>query len=204
MRNQLGLSLLEVVIAVAVAGLLLSLAVPSFQAMQARRAVAAAIATIESDFALARSEAIRQGHSVTICSSSTAGECLADAASGDDDWTTGWIIYAQPTTSGSSSSSSLNSSSNSSSTSSSSTSSSAPSTAPASPASSPLRVQGRLAGIQSIQASDNQFTFRPTGLGKSSSDRIVITPQADSTQTRWLCMSTAGRLRVSAPGAKSC
>ena len=188
MRNQLGLSLLEVVIAVAVAGLLLSLAVPSFQAMQARRAVAAAIATIESDFALARSEAIRQGHSVTICSSSTAGECLADAASGDDDWTTGWIIYAQPTTSGSSSS----------------TSSSAPSTAPASPASSPLRVQGRLAGIQSIQASDNQFTFRPTGLGKSSSDRIVITPQADSTQARWLCMSTAGRLRVSAPGAKSC
>lgn len=200
MRNQLGLSLLEVVIAVAVAGLLLSLAVPSFQAMQARRAVAAAIATIESDFALARSEAIRQGHSVTICSSSTAGECLADAASGDDDWTTGWIIYAQPTTSGSSSSSSSNSSSNSSS----STSSSAPSTAPASPASSPLRVQGRPAGIQSIQASDNQFTFRPTGLGKSSSDRIVITPQADSTQARWLCMSTAGRLRVSAPGAKSC
>lgn len=196
MRNQLGLSLLEVVIAVAVAGLLLSLAVPSFQAMQARRAVAAAIATIESDFALARSEAIRQGHSVTICSSSTAGECLADAASGDDDWTTGWIIYAQPTTSGSSSSSSSNSSS--------STSSSAPSTAPASPASSPLRVQGRPAGIQSIQASDNQFTFRPTGLGKSSSDRIVITPQADSTQARWLCMSTAGRLRVSAPGAKSC
>ena len=92
MRNQSGLSLLEVVIAVAVAGLLLSLAVPSFQALQARRAVAAAIATIESDFALARSEAIRQGHSVTICSSSTAGECLADAASGDDDWTTGWII----------------------------------------------------------------------------------------------------------------
>ena len=200
MRNQLGLSLLEVVIAVAVAGLLLSLAVPSFQAMQARRAVAAAIATIESDFALARSEAIRQGHSVTICSSSTAGECLADAASGDDDWTTGWIIYAQPTTSGSSSSSSSNSSSNSSS----STSSSAPSTAPASPASSPLRVQGRLAGIQSIQASDNQFTFRPTGLGKSSSDRIVITPQADSTQARWLCMSTAGRLRVAPEGAKSC
>jgi type IV fimbrial biogenesis protein FimT len=200
MRNQLGLSLLEVVIAVAVAGLLLSLAVPSFQAMQARRAVAAAIATIESDFALARSEAIRQGHSVTICSSSTAGECLADAASGDDDWTTGWIIYAQPTTSGSSSSSSSNSSSNSSS----STSSSAPSTAPASPASSPLRVQGRLAGIQSIQASDNQFTFRPTGLGKSTSERIVITPQADATQARWLCMSTAGRLRVAPEGAKSC
>jgi Tfp pilus assembly protein FimT len=200
MRNQLGLSLLEVVIAVAVAGLLLSLAVPSFQAMQARRAVAAAIATIESDFALGRSEAIRQGHSVTICSSSTAGECLADAASGDDDWTTGWIIYAQPTTSGSSSSSSSNSSSNSSS----STSSSAPSTAPASPASSPLRVQGRLAGIQSIQASDNQFTFRPTGLGKSTSERIVITPQSDATQARWLCMSTAGRLRVAPEGAKSC
>ncbi len=200
MRNQLGLSLLEVVIAVAVAGLLLSLAVPSFQAMQARRAVAAAIATIESDFALARSEAIRQGHSVTICSSSTAGQFLADAASGDDDWTTGWIIYAQPTTSGTSSSSSSNSTS--------STSSTAPSTAPSAPpsstASSPLRVQGGLAGIKSITATDNQFTFRPTGLGKSTSERIVITPQADATQARWLCMSTAGRLRVAPEGAKSC
>ncbi len=200
MRNQSGLSLLEVVIAVAVAGLLLSLAVPTFQAMQARRAVAAAIATIESDFALARSEAIRQGHSVTICSSSTAGQCLADAASGDDDWTTGWIIYAQPTTSGTSSSSSSNSTS--------STSSTAPSTAPSAPpsstASSPLRVQGGLAGIKSIQATDNQFTFRPTGLGKSTSERIVITPQADATQARWLCMSTAGRLRVAPEGAKSC
>ncbi len=200
MRNQSGLSLLEVVIAVAVAGLLLSLAVPSFQAMQARRAVAAAIATFESDFALARSEAIRQGHSVTICSSSTAGQCLADATSGDDDWTTGWIIYAQPTTSGTSSSSSSNSTS--------STSSTAPSTAPSAPpsstASSPLRVQGGLAGIKSITATDNQFTFRPTGLGKSTSERIVITPQADATQARWLCMSTAGRLRVAPEGAKSC
>jgi len=192
MRNQLGLSLLEVVIAVAVAGLLLSLAVPSFQAMQARRAVAAAIATIESDFALARSEAIRQGHSVTICNSSTAGQCVADATSGDDDWTTGWIIYAQPTTSGTSSSSSSNSSSG------------ASSTAPASTASSPLRVQGRLAGIKSIQATDNQFTFRPTGLGKSTSERIVITPQADATRARLLCMSTAGRLRMAAEGAMSC
>jgi type IV fimbrial biogenesis protein FimT len=188
MRDQSGLSLLEVVIAVAVAGLLLSLAVPSFQAMQARRAVAAAIATIESDFALARSEAIRQGHSVTICNSSTAGQCLADATSGDDDWTTGWIIYAQPTTSNNSSGSS----------------SGTPSSAPASTASFPLRVQGRLAGIKSLQSSDNQFTFRPTGLGKATGDHIVITPQADVTQVRWLCVSTAGRLRVAPEGATSC
>jgi len=61
-----------------------------------------------------------------------------------------------------------------------------------------------LAGIKSIQATDNQFTFRPTGLGKSTSERIVITPQADATQARWLCMSTAGRLRVAPEGAKSC
>jgi len=200
MRNQSGLSLLEVVIAVAVAGLLLSLAVPSFQALQARRAVAAAIATIESDFALARSEAIRQGHSVTICSSSTAGECLADAASGDDDWTTGWIIYTELTNSSSSSSSSSGSSP-----SSSSGTPAPPASKPASSASSPsLRQQGRLAGIKSITASDNSFTFRPTGLGKSTSERIVITPQADATQARWLCMSTAGRLRVAPEGAKSC
>lgn len=196
MRNQSGLSLLEVVIAVAVAGLLLSLAVPSFQAMQARRAVAAAIATIESDFALARSEAIRQGHSVTICSSSTAGQCLADAASGDDDWTTGWIIYTELTNSSSSPSSSPSSSSG---------TPAPPASKPASNASSPsLRQQGRLAGIKSITASDNSFTFRPTGLGKSTSERIVITPQADASLARWLCMSTAGRLRVAPEGAKSC
>ncbi len=178
MQFQRGLSLIEVLIAVAMAGLLMMLAVPSFQGMQARRSVAAAIATIESDFALARSEAIRRGNSVTICNSATGTECTGGAAP-NVDWTAGWIIYPEPpestTTAG---------------------------TSP--PAPSPLRVQGPLPGIQSVRATDDHFTFRATGLGKATSDSLLITPQADASRTRKLCMSIAGRLRVASEGQTQC
>jgi type IV fimbrial biogenesis protein FimT len=178
MRIHNGFSLIEVLIAVALASVLMLLAVPAFQTMQARRAVAAAVATFESDFALARSEAIRRGHSVTICNSSDGAQCLGGTSS-NVDWTQGWIIY--PQTSGSSAS-----------------------TGSSAPASAPLRVQGRLQGIQSVSATDDKFTFRATGLGKATSDSILITPQADASKKRKLCISIAGRLRVVAEGKTQC
>lgn len=178
MRIHNGFSLIEVLIAVALASVLMLLAVPAFQTMQARRAVAAAVAAFESDFALARSEAIRRGHSVTICNSSDGAQCLGGTSS-NADWTPGWIIYPQP--SGSTTPAGSNA-----------------------PAPIPLRVQGRLQGIQSVSASDSQFTFRATGLGKATSDGILITPQADVSKKRKLCISSAGRLRVAPEGETQC
>lgn len=167
MRFQGGLSLIEVLIAVAMAGLLLALAVPSFQALQARRAAAAAIALIESDFALARSEAVKRGHSVTICASSTGTTCLQGGAA-PFDWQQGWIVIPSDSTT------------------------------------SLLRVQGALSGIGSMRASDSQFTFRSTGIGRASAANIVVTPLADATQARRLCISFAGRLVLTPLGTVTC
>lgn len=171
MRIHNGFSLIEVLIALALAGVLMMLAVPAFQAMQARRAVAAAVSAIESDFALARSEAIRRGHSVTLCNSDDGVKCLGGEAP-NVNWTPGWIIYANPPN--------------------------------ANTASAPLRIQSPLQGIASVEATDDQFTFRATGLGKATSESILITPQADASKRRKLCFSSAGRLRVAVEGETQC
>jgi len=88
MRFHSGLTLIELVIAIAVAGLLVALAAPSFSNLQARRAADAAIAALTSDLALARSEAIKRGNSVTVCSSADGNNCL-----GVTEWRQGWIVY---------------------------------------------------------------------------------------------------------------
>ena len=88
MRPQSGLSLVEVLVAIVIAGLLLTFALPAFQSMQARRAVSGAMDILNSDFAYARSEAIKRGNFVTVCSSDNGSVCLAS-----NEWGAGWIIY---------------------------------------------------------------------------------------------------------------
>lgn len=81
------MSLVEVLIAIALAAVLLSLAVPMTKSLQARRATDAALSTLASDFSLARSEAIRRGHFVIICPSDDGQSC-----STENDWREGWLM----------------------------------------------------------------------------------------------------------------
>lgn len=181
MRCQTGVSLIETLIAMGLAGLLLTLAVPAFTGLQARRAADAALAALASDFALARSEAIKRGHSVTICSSADGLSCLASStpsatspSPSPNDWRLGWIIY-EPV-----------------------------GTATATPTLKVLRVQGPPTGILSIISTDRAITFRPTGIGQASAGNMKVTPQADGAAMRLLCISAAGRMRVAEVGSVSC
>lgn len=173
--GQTGVSLVEALIAMGLAGLLLTFAVPAFTALQARRAADAALAALTSDMALARSEAIKRGHSVTVCSSADGSNCLSKL-----DWAQGWIVYERADKP-------------------------SPAAAPAaSPASAALRVQGPLAGIASIAATDGALTFRPTGVGMAMAGNILVTPQADASLARLLCISSTGRIRLTEEGTTQC
>ena len=86
-RGQ-GFTLVELVTTLAVAGILLSLAVPSFsQFVKNNRLI-----TQANDFVtalnVARSEAIRRGNRVTLCKSSNQVSCA-----GAGSWDQGWIIF---------------------------------------------------------------------------------------------------------------
>jgi len=80
--------LVELVIVLAIAAILTTLAAPSFRSMiQNNRATTQAndvLATLN----LARSEAIRRGIRVSLCASADQATC-----SGSADWATGWIVF---------------------------------------------------------------------------------------------------------------
>lgn len=176
MRFHSGLTLVELVIAIALASLFVMLAAPSLKGLQARRATDAALTLFTDDLGLARSEAIKRGHSVTICSSVNGNNCA-----GIEDWRSGWIVYFNAPVPGGGTSS-----------------------MPAVTASEVLRVQGPVPGVRSIVATDASLTFRPNGLGYLALGNVRVSSQADATHDRLLCISSSGRASVRPVGTASC
>ncbi|MHA6963024.1 GspH/FimT family pseudopilin [Zobellella denitrificans] len=66
-RGQTGLTLVELLVAIAVLAVLLTLAVPSFQELRQQYQVRSAGMVVYSDLQLARSEAIKRNRAVTVC-----------------------------------------------------------------------------------------------------------------------------------------
>jgi type IV fimbrial biogenesis protein FimT len=87
--RQAGFTLLELMIALTVAALLTALAVPSFQYVTVSNRVSSEVNAMLGDMQFARAEAIKEGQTVTICSSNNGTTC-----SGTSTWTFGWIVFA--------------------------------------------------------------------------------------------------------------
>jgi type IV fimbrial biogenesis protein FimT len=77
-----GFTLLELMVTLAIAAILASIAAPSFQNMLASQRVQAATFDLLANLTLARSEAIKQNRSVTLA-----------ATNGADAWEAGWQIF---------------------------------------------------------------------------------------------------------------
>ena len=87
-----GFSLIELMVVVAIASILLGLALPSFRELvQAQRGHAASH-LLTTELAMARNTAIVRRSPVTVCPSRGDGLCRGDA-----DWSTGWLMYRDPT-----------------------------------------------------------------------------------------------------------
>jgi type IV fimbrial biogenesis protein FimT len=84
-----GFSLIELLIAVAIVGLLVLAAGPSYRNWIAAQELANHAHFLAGTLNLARSEAIKTGYRVNLCKSSDRQQC-ADDGSG---WELGWILY---------------------------------------------------------------------------------------------------------------
>ncbi len=83
-----GFTIVELMITIAVAAVILTLGVPSFQGLMERNQLTSNINRFISSLALARSEAIKRNQRVVLCPSNNGDDC--SNAGGYDD---GWIIF---------------------------------------------------------------------------------------------------------------
>lgn len=97
-RGQDGFTLLELMVAVTVLAILLTIGAPSFTRMIRNNRVAAQTNDLVTALAVARSEATKRGTRVSVCASNeTTTACAGNAAAS---WQYGWIIFADRTTPG--------------------------------------------------------------------------------------------------------
>lgn len=93
---QSGLTLIELMVAVAVLAILLSIGIPSFQSLVAQNRATSAANELQSTLQFARSTAIAQARPVTVCAANFATSpptCITSPTVRN--WSGGWIVLQQ-------------------------------------------------------------------------------------------------------------
>ena len=87
-KRSFGFTLVELMITLAVAGILTMIALPSFRNLMADQRQSGFINEFSGVLGYTRSEAIKRSTQIGICSSSNQNSC-----SGSTTWTDGWIVW---------------------------------------------------------------------------------------------------------------
>jgi len=85
--RQQGVTVLELLLAMMVAAILATVAIPAWESASAYGRGAAEMNRFAADLAYARSAAIARGHVVALCTSRDGHECSTSP------WDDGWIVY---------------------------------------------------------------------------------------------------------------
>ncbi len=83
MKKQIGFTLIELMVSLAVIAITLSVAVPGFQSLVERKSIQSIAPLFERSIKYARSEAVQRGQTLQILPS-TKGS----------DWATGWVVQS--------------------------------------------------------------------------------------------------------------
>jgi type IV fimbrial biogenesis protein FimT len=96
-RTQTGVTLLELMTAIAILGILFSIAVPGFREFTRNSRTTSAQNELVTAFTLARSESLRRGMPVSVCASNETQDACLPADPAGTDWADGWIVFADNT-----------------------------------------------------------------------------------------------------------
>lgn len=92
--RSLGFSLIELIIAVAIVGILFTAVAPAFSNMMSRSQLAVATNAARGALMVAREGAVTRGHPVSLCSGEPANGCSGDWSRGQ------WIVFRDSNHSG--------------------------------------------------------------------------------------------------------
>lgn len=88
MKQQTGLTLIELIVVLAVAAIITTTAIPGFQNFIQNNRMSTTVHAFVTSLHLARSEAVKRGDNVTICKSADNATCT-----GAGGWDQGWIVF---------------------------------------------------------------------------------------------------------------
>jgi len=87
-KKSAGFTLIELIVTVSIVAILMSIAVPSFKNMIDSNRLSTGTNELVSALILARSEALKRGQRVTVCTSADSTNC-----SGNNDFGQGWLVF---------------------------------------------------------------------------------------------------------------
>jgi type IV fimbrial biogenesis protein FimT len=85
-----GFTMIELMMTIAIATIVMTLAIPSFRYITNANRIAGEINGLLGDLQFARSEAIKEGQGVTVCVSTDSQTCSANNLN----WQSGWIVFS--------------------------------------------------------------------------------------------------------------
>jgi type IV fimbrial biogenesis protein FimT len=89
MKRQTGFSMTELMVVTAIVAILLGIGVPSYRYVTNSYRMSAEVNGLLGDLQYARSEAIKEGQTVTVCVSTNGTQCTGGIA-----WAGGWIVFS--------------------------------------------------------------------------------------------------------------
>lgn len=95
MKSIRGFTLIELVMSIAIVGILLTVGIPSFRELITNNRIVTQTNDFVSTLAHARAEAVRRNTRVTVCRSNT-GTSSTPSCVPSSSWADGWIVFTDP------------------------------------------------------------------------------------------------------------
>jgi type IV fimbrial biogenesis protein FimT len=89
-----GVTLIETVTVMGIVAILAAIAIPSYQYVTQSNRIAGEVNGLLGDLQFARSEAIKEGQTVSVCVSTDGATCAA----GNTAWNNGWVVLSPSST----------------------------------------------------------------------------------------------------------